>query len=223
MSFAQRSLKFFLNLKEPEYLGEGISVINPYENKIVQEVVSSFYTKYFNDNKSRVFVLGINPGRFGGGITGISFTDPVALRDFCKIENSFGEKRELSSIFVYEVISKFGGCKNFYSSFFLSAVYPLAIIKDGKNHNYYDSKKLFNTLKNDIKNSLLEQYKLGAKKNVVISLGKKNAEFIQRINNKLNLFQKVEYLEHPRFIMQYRRRKKDEYIDKYLEMFSKYV
>ena len=49
----------------------------------------------------RHLLLGINPGRFGGGVTGIPFTDPIRLQNVCGIENNFEKKQELSSVFIY--------------------------------------------------------------------------------------------------------------------------
>ncbi|MCX8525943.1 SMUG2 DNA glycosylase family protein [Chryseobacterium formosus] len=47
-------------------------------------------------------------------------------------------------------------------------------------------------------------------------LGKKNAEFISKINQEVNLFEKMTVLEHPRYIQQYKSKEKDLYIDKYI-------
>ncbi len=41
----------------------------------------------------RYLILGINPGRFGGGITGIPFTDPIRLQNICGIENDFQKNK----------------------------------------------------------------------------------------------------------------------------------
>ncbi len=220
-TFAEKAVSYFLNLDKPRNLPGGIETLNPYNDDDVKTAVNKFFRKFFNDTKRRVFIFGINPGRFGGGKTGVSFTDPVALREFCGVENPFGERRELSSEFVYEVIEKFGGVRKFYSEFFLTAVYPLAIIKEGKNHNYYDSAELFNALKSEIITSLRKQFEFGAEKSVAISFGKKNAEYLEKLNGELNLFEKTERLEHPRFIMQYRRKQKDEYVRKYLNLLRK--
>ena len=110
MTFATSILNFFDKLNAPAF-SNGIEIINPYPDKEVKAVVRSFYNKYFNDNNPRVFIIGINPGRFGGGITGISFTDPVALKEFCGIENNLGDKKELSSRFIFwfsVIVSVFG-------------------------------------------------------------------------------------------------------------------
>ena len=108
-TFAEKAIKYFTNLKSPINLPPKIYIANPYESKEVKRVVKKFFIKYFNDNNKRIFIFGINPGRFGGGLTGISFTDPVALKDECGIENNLGKHKELSSRFIYKFINEFGG------------------------------------------------------------------------------------------------------------------
>ena len=88
--------------------------MNPFLDTATFNLCKQFYTKYYNDNNSTAFNIGINPGRFGGGITGIPFTDPIRLQNICGIENDFQKKQELSSVFVYEVIKSFGGTEMFY-------------------------------------------------------------------------------------------------------------
>jgi hypothetical protein len=220
ISFADKAIKYFLALKSRIKFPAEIQIINPYHKPEVKEAVKKFYTKYYNDNNTRIFILGINPGRFGGGLTGISFTDPIALRKICGIENNLGNKKELSSEFVYKVIKEYGGTEKFFVKFFLSAVYPLVILKDGKNYNYYDSKKLLEMTKTGIIESLKLQSGFGANKKIVISLGKKNGEYLKKFNEELELFERVEFLDHPRFIMQYRRKFLNKYIDEYLRILS---
>jgi hypothetical protein len=215
-SFSERAKKFFFEFQAPSKPGNGVEIINPYGKEDVRKITAKFFEKFYNDNEKRIFVFGINPGRFGGGVTGISFTDPIALKKYCGIENSLGERRELSSKFVYSVINEFGGASKFFAKFFLGAVFPLAIVKDGKNYNYYDSKILFETLKSYLLYSLEKQFELGAEKSVIISLGKKNADYIVKLNEKAKLFDKIVYLEHPRYIMQYKSKQADFYIEKYL-------
>lgn len=220
-TFANKAINYFTNLKSPTKLPLGIQILNPYEKDEVKSAVKVFFSKFYNDERKRIYILGINPGRFGGGLTGISFTDPVALRKYCGIENELGSRKELSSKFVYQVIEHFGGVNKFFSNFFLSALYPLALIKDGKNHNYYDSEKLFFSLKPHLKDSLAKQIEFGAHKKVVICLGKKNADYIAILNDELKLFDKIEILDHPRFILQYRRKNINYYISQYLNVLEK--
>lgn len=216
MKFSDKAIKFFKNINSNKSFSDGVEIINPYKSAEVKSVIIRFYTKFFNDNKDRVFVLGINPGRFGGGLTGIAFTDPVALKVSCGIENQLGNRRELSSKFIYEMISAYGGAELFYSDIFLSALYPLALVKNGRNFNFYDDKRTFELLKQEMINSIKKQIQFGAKRNKVIILGKKNAEYFKHINDQLKLFETISVLDHPRYIMQYRLKKINKYIDDYL-------
>jgi len=216
-TFSQKAIIFFTNLKSSKNLPGNIKVLNPYKSNEVKRITNDFYNRFYSDTNERVFIIGINPGRFGGGVTGIAFTDPIALEEYCGVKNSFIKKSELSSKFVYSFIHEFGGAKKFYSKFFISAVYPLALLSDGKNYNYYDSKELYQHLKPYLISSLQNQVNFGARKDVVICLGKKNFDCLNELNKELNYFENIITLEHPRFIMQYRLKKKDLYIKKYID------
>lgn len=216
--FSQKAIKYFSELKSPKPLPHGIAIMNPYSDNKVKKVIREFYNNFFHDTNKRIFILGINPGRFGGGVTGIAFTDPVVLEKCCGIQNDFRKKRELSSKFVYKFIEEFGGAKKFYSNFFVGAIYPLALLKDGKNHNYYDSSCLYAFLRPHIFSSLKAQIKLGARKDIAICLGKNNAKYLGDINEELSYFKKIDVLEHPRYIMQYKLKKINDYIQKYVDV-----
>jgi hypothetical protein len=223
MPFAEKATEYFLHLSKQRKSLRGIDIINPYENDEVKTVVKRFFTKFYSDENERLFVLGINPGRFGGGLTGIAFTDPVALRDNCGIENKFGERKELSSKFIYKVVEGFRGVDNFFSKVFLTALYPFAIIKNGKNYNYYDEKSLSDLLKPGIIENIGAQTKFGARRDFAILLGKKNADYFLPINKKHKFFKRIIVLEHPRYIMQYKLKQIDSYIQKYLGAINKWV
>lgn len=217
-TFAEKAVDYFLNLSSPRDLPANIGTMNPYESGEVKKVIVKFYKKFFNDNRERIFLLGINPGRFGGGVTGISFTDPVALEEYCGIKNSFDKKTELSSKFVYSFIRSYGSTEEFYSRFYISALYPLALIKDGKNYNYYDDKKTYWYLKPFIADALKKQVSFGSSPGFAVSLGRKNYKYLKEINDELKLFEKIYMLDHPRFIMQYRQKRVPDYINEYLNV-----
>lgn len=221
MSFASKAIKCFSNLNPQKKRIGGVEIINPWAKAEVKDVINRYFNKFYNDNDKRIFALGINPGRFGGGLTGISFTDPVALRESCGIENDLGDRKELSSKFIYKVVEEFGGAQKFFSRVFLTALYPFAIIKDGKNYNYYDEKSLAEKLKPEIIRTIKSQIAFGARRDVAILLGKKNAEYFSKINAEHKVFEKIIVLDHPRYIMQYRLKKIDQYITKYLEAINK--
>lgn len=218
--FSTKAKKFFLNLDLPVNLPNQVSVMNPYDSEETVSLVKKFFNKFYNDNNKRTFIVGINPGRFGGGLTGVAFTDPVNLEEKCGIKNNLDKKHELSSRFVYRLIDEFGGAEKFYSKFFISAIYPLALIKDGKNYNYYDSQKVYKALRPQIIKTFQEQLNFGANDEVVISFGKKNAEYLKEINDELKFFKRIKIFDHPRFIMQYRLKKLDEYLKKYIKVLN---
>ena len=221
MFFSEKSIKYFGNLKTPDLKVPGIETINPYETDEVKEIVKKFYSKFYNDEKERLFIIGINPGRFGGGLTGIAFTDPVALRKHCGIENNLGVRKELSSNFTYKVIDKFGSAEKFFSKVFLTALYPFAITKNGKNYNYYDEKSLSVLLRKEIIDNVIRQISLGARRDFAILLGKKNANHFSPINEEHKFFKKIVVLDHPRYIMQYKLKQIDSYIKKYTATINK--
>ena len=217
MSFCSKAIKYFCNLNTPEINFSGIELMNPYKSQNVQTVIKKFFTNYYQDEKLRLFMIGINPGRFGGGLTGIAFTDPVALRENCGIENKLGDRKELSSKFIYKLAEKTGGVENFFSTVFLTALYPFAITKDGKNYNYYDEKSIAEELLSEIILNIKKQIDFGARKDCAVLLGKKNADYFIPINKEHGFFKKIVVLEHPRYIMQYKLKKLDHYLSKYLK------
>lgn len=213
-TFASRVSRFYEGLACPK-LQRGITVMNPYAEAGVSGCVQAFLDKYFADNTKRTLVFGINPGRFGAGITGVTFTDPVALAE-CGIENDLPSRREISSVFIYKVIERCGGACDFYRRFFLTAVSPLGFMRAGRNLNYYDDPRLTDILTPFIIEAIERQIALGGRRDraIVLGLGK-NARFLKELNEKHRFFRRIDALEHPRWIMQYRSRQVDKYLAKY--------
>ena len=219
-TFADYAINFYLSLKEDSKILQGIEMLTPFNDE-VGEIIKKFYKKYYEDKKKRVFIVGINPGRFGAGITGVTFTDPINLELYCGIKNSFVKKNELSSVFIYEMIKSYGGVEKFFSNFYLGAVSPIGFLKNGKNLNYYEVTNT-NNLENFIVEKLMEQINVGLIRKICICLGEdKNYKFLKNLNGKHNFFDEIIPLPHPRFIMQYRRKNKDDYINQYLEVLNK--
>jgi hypothetical protein len=220
-TFADRALNFYTGIGAIDQLPLNIQVMSPYANLDVQRYVESFLRKFFSDNRERVYVFGINPGRFGAGVTGVTFTDPVALEQFCGIPNELEKRREVSSVFIYEFIQCWGGVEKFYQDFFLTAVSPLGFTRNGTNYNYYDDRRVLAILKPFIVRSLKDQLAIGARRDTAILLGTgKNQEFFTELNAEHRFFNHIYPVEHPRFIMQYRRRRLRNYLEKYREKFS---
>lgn len=160
-------------------------------------------------------IIGINPGRFGGGITGIPFTDPIKLEEL-GIHNSLPKKRELSADFVYEVIKTCGGAERFYHKFYVSAVSPLGFVNNEKNLNYYDLKELPKLLNTFIVSCMRKQLSWGLNTSICFCLGEgENYKFVSQLNETHHFFKEIVPLAHPRFIMQYRRKTLSEFVTKY--------
>ena len=221
MTFAERAIKFFSTLDLQVPLPEGVSAMNPYKNPEVMQIVTTFFEKFFNDENRRIFVFGINPGRYGGGLTGIAFTDPVALHKHLGIHTSLEGQREPSSIFIYDFIESMGGAEKFYSKFYFTSLSPIGFTKDGKNFNFYDDKDFAEALRPFIVQSIVEQLKFGAVTRIAICLGTGEIyKFFRSLNHAENFFEEILPVEHPRFIVQYKRSRMHHYLLKYHEAFE---
>ncbi|WP_300599753.1 SMUG2 DNA glycosylase family protein [Niabella sp.] len=226
-TFADRVIDFNRHLKYTGKLPEGFQVMNPYlDNPETMQVMRSFYRKYYNDTRQRKFIIGINPSRHGAGVTGVPFTDTKRLEQACGIKMQSAYTHEVSSVFIYDMIAAWGGAASFYKKFYINSPFPLAIIRsagDGKwvNANYYDDPALFEMVKPFMIESLEKHISLGLDTSEVFILGKKNAAFINKLNDTARLFDKAIVLEHPRYIEQYRSKDKLLYIDKYVREFGR--
>ena len=217
MNFADAILEFLFHVRIPFKLPEDVEVLDAHTREDVQQACISFYKKYYNDNLQRHLLIGINPGRFGGGITGIPFTDPIRLEKVCGIKNDFQKKQELSSVFMYEMIEAFGGAAAFYKQFYISAVSPLGFVKHGKNLNYYDDKILLKKIEPFVIDCMQQQIAFGLKTDVCFCIGEgENLKYLQKLNSTYKWFERIEPLSHPRFVMQYRLKRKEEFIQQYL-------
>jgi len=217
MPLSTKIISFLKTLELTISLPRDVKVMNPFKEKETLEICEKFYNKYYNDDNSRIIILGINPGRFGGGLTGIPFTDPIRLQHVCGIENSLLKKQELSSAFIYEMISAFGGAEKFYSTYYISSTIPLGFTKHNKNMNYYDDKKLEASLESFVIDCMNKQLQLGVRRDVAYCFGEgKNFLYLDKLNKEQKFFDTIIPLPHPRFIMQYKLKKKDEYIHLYL-------
>ena len=107
--FSESVIKFFRELKYNGSLPPGISVMNPFrDNPDILPLITEFYNKFYNDFSPRNLILGINPGRFGAGVTGIPFTDSKRLLEKCGLSIPGFKTFETSSVFIYEMIDAFG-------------------------------------------------------------------------------------------------------------------
>lgn len=224
---AEKIIHFNSHLAFTGKLPPGIRIMNPFrEQPGVMDIMQQFYRKFYDDNRPRQMIVGINPGRFGAGVTGVPFTDSQRLADPCGIVIPGVRTFEPSSVYVYDVIAAYGGPERFYGDFYIGSMSPLgftALKPGGKevNYNYYDSKALTDAVYDFMISSLRKQLQMGIDQRIGYCLGTgKNADFVIKLNKKEKFFEEIVPLEHPRFIMQYRSKRKQEYIDKYLAAFS---
>lgn len=215
-------LDFYKKLRPRFVLGDGIELMNPYKEPATWELASRFYEKFYSDQRPRAFIFGINPGRHGAGVTGVPFTDPVRLEKECGIPNDMQKKAELSAEFVYRVIHGYGGVEAFFGHFFITAMSPLGFVRHGKNLNYYDDKELIKDFEPFMLKCIRVQLETMPTYTTCYCLGEgANYKYFSRVNAKHGFFKEIVPLPHPRFIMQYRRKRIDEYVDFYLEKFEK--
>lgn len=183
--------------------------------------MGQFFNKFYHDNNPRHFIFGINPGRFGSGITGVGFTDAAHLESHCNIPNTFSKRIETSAEFIYKVIDAYGGSAKFYKDFYITAVSPVGFTKKGNNYNYYDDKELSQKLEPFIINNIRSQLQFGQKNRDIICIGQgKNLQYLKELNKKYDLFENIYALPHPRWVMQYRRKELDKHIAHYLAVFD---
>jgi hypothetical protein len=224
MTVAEKILEFYRQLEIRDPLPEGVEVMNPYADPACFQVCNTFYQKFYNDTHTRFLILGINPGRYGAGITGIPFTDPIKLESFFDIENTLPKKPELSAEFIHKMIAAFGGYNDFFSTFLINSVSPLGFIQNGKNLNYYDTPVLRRALDPFIRKSLRALTAIGVRREVVFCLGEgENYKQIRSLNEEEKLFAEIIPLAHPRFVMQYKRKHLSHYIDDYVNKLTRYL
>jgi hypothetical protein len=223
MYLAERIIQFNTSLRFDNPLPDGIRVMNPYaENPSALETSTRFYRKFYSDDNPRKLILGINPGRFGAGVTGIPFTDTKRLEEKCELTIEGLTTYEPSSVFVYEVIEAYGGVEKFFRDYYISSVCPLGFVKINENskeinYNYYDSKELMSAAEPFIIESIEKQLAFGLDTKTCYCLGNnKNYKFLIKLNQKKSYFESIVPLEHPRFIMQYKSKRKEEYVAKFV-------
>lgn len=229
MTFAERVLQFNDNLsKESLNVPIGFSIINPFNGERkeqIKEVTTLFYQKYYNDTNIRRLILGSSPARRGSCVTGVPFEDAAHLQSETGIYIDKFYINKSSSSFLYDVIRRYGGCKKFYTDFYMNFVCPLGLVRTNLkgnevNCNYYEDKTLQETLYYFIVDAIQSQIKFGIDTSVCFCIGSgENYKFLLKINKKNNFFDTIVPLEHPRFIMQYNSKNKEFFVKKYLDAF----
>lgn len=229
-TFADKVISFNEELsKSYPKLPDGYNIINPFngdQKELVKQVSNSFYQKYYTDTAPRRLILGSSPARRGTAVTGVPFEDAAHLQNITGIFIDKFYINKSSSGFLYDVMEEYGGCDRFYANFYMNFVCPLGIVRTnskGKevNCNYYENKKLQESLYPFILDTIRTQIQLGIDTSVCYCIGSgENYTFLDKMNNEFNFFEKIIPLEHPRFIMQYNSNKKEIFLEKYIDAFK---
>lgn len=210
-------------------LPKGVRVLDPIRGDHgveVDRIVREFHHKYFNDDRSRKLMLGINPGRLGAGSTGLCFTDTKRCESDLGIPVNGFRTHEPSSDFFYRMVRAMGGADVFYHDVYVQAICPLGFTKPGPNGspvnlNYYDDRGLQRAITPFVVTWLGKLIRTGMRSDVVFCIGTgKNLAYLETLNAEHRLFQRIVPLEHPRYIMQYKARSMDAYVRKYVEALS---
>ena len=94
----------------------------------------------------------------------------------------------------------------------------LGFVQHGKNLNYYDSKELLKAIEPFIIQSIQQLASFNIDKNKCYCIGgEKNFRYLLMLNERYHLFKEIIPLPHPRFIMQYKRKYLQDYIQLYLK------
>ena len=96
---------------------------------------------------------------------------------------------------------------------------PLGFIKNGININYYDDRQLLKASEPFIVWNIRTQLEFGARRNAAVCIGEgQNFKVFKKLNDQHGFFKEVIPLPHPRFVMQYRRKRLDEFVGNYVSV-----
>jgi hypothetical protein len=140
------------------------------------------------------------------------------MEEKCGIANDLPRQSELSAGFICEVVEAYGGPKRFYGEFLFTTVLPYGLLKEGKNYNYYDDKETLSYFEPIIVDAIRKQMAYPNVSRTIATIGqRKNLDILKKLNERYGFFDSIEVLPHPRWVMQYRRREKEKYIQQYVE------
>ncbi|WP_165961126.1 DUF4918 family protein [Qipengyuania sediminis] len=216
MSYFKQIIDFYESFEAPAALPRKVEVHNPYSDRERRAAIHSFYSKYFDDNQPRTHILGINPSKLNSSSTGVHYTDGFALSNFCGINNTFSQSRELTSEFFYNVVARLGGADEFFSTNFPWAMMPVSVTDGGLYKNYYEddlSTQLEPILVRNVHwiASLPSNGRL-----IILGIGE-NKKYFERLDGTPFGYTDVRFLPHPRWVLQYNRANIEKYLDQYLD------
>jgi hypothetical protein len=115
-------------------------------------------------------------------------------------------------------VRAFGGAEPFFRHVYLTALSPLGLLRNGLNINYYDHPDLLRAVRPFIVWNIQTQIAFGAHRRMAVCLGEgQNFRVFKQLNAEHNFFEHLIALPHPRWIMQYRRKSTDRYVEQYVQ------
>jgi hypothetical protein len=115
------------------------------------------------------------------------------------------------------MIDGYGGVEAFYGHYYITALSPLGYVRHGKNLNYYDDKELMRDVEPFVLACIRRQLKTmpTRRRAFVWERGKTTGISAGSMTN--GFFKTIIPLPHPRWVMQYRRKKIKDYIELYVK------
>jgi len=98
------------------------------------DVMMQFNKQFYKGGFPKTVLCGINPGRLGGGKTGVPFVDFTSLSQMLDDVNQNDSER--SARFFFDVIQAFGA-ERFYQNFYVTNISWVGYSNNNKNVNYY--------------------------------------------------------------------------------------
>jgi hypothetical protein len=208
-------------------LSKKVTVYNPFKDlPQPTRIATGFYEKYFNDTHPRCTLFGINPFKWGAGLTGIPFTDYKRLQSECHIPYEGKASHENSSLFIYEMIRAFGGVEKFYRHFYFCWLCPVGFldpsVPNDKGASFYASRELMTIATPLIVENIRRQISIGIRTDICFVIGAgQNDKALRQINDQHHFFKEIITLEHPGYIVRYHNNERSAYIDRYLQALEK--
>lgn len=176
--------------------------------------IIEFHKKYIQPNRPEIVICGVNPGRFGAGLTGIPFIDFDSLSKMLPRIKYFDSEK--SAKFFFSVVQAFG-IEQFYQKFHVTNIswYGFSMIDKEKNVNYYN-------LPVDVQKHLFEKFVeemnfINPKIIIPLSKDVQNQLLILKSNEQIKA-EITPNLNHPSWVMTYKRNEVELWKEKYIHL-----
>lgn len=179
--------------------------------------LSTFYQKYYADKQGRHFIFGINPGRFGAGLTGVPFTDPLRLETECGIENKLPKSGALFPDFCLAIYSWLWWNSDFCPIFLHHFAIALGLCAQWREYPRLLRRPATCPQRRAV--YCVEPADATAISPLEIrpfaSVKARIMPILKKLNEREGFFREI-IRPHPRWIMQYRRKRVEEFVERYV-------